>query len=124
MKSVTRALKLDATARNHLSSCSYPVGSVVLGAFALVALALAIVGAYGVMSHAVTQRTREIGIRIAIGPAPSQVLAAVLRQSLTVTGIGAAIGILGRIAGSLPASAPREPRRSARRTAARLTGSG
>lgn len=66
-----------------------------LGAFALVALALAIVGAYGVMSHAVTQRTREIGIRIAIGAAPSQVLAAVLRQSLTVTGIGAAIGILG-----------------------------
>jgi putative ABC transport system permease protein len=67
----------------------------VLGAFAIVALALAIVGVYGVMSHAVTQRTQEIGIRIAIGAAPSQVLAAVLRQSLTVTGVGAAIGILG-----------------------------
>jgi putative ABC transport system permease protein len=66
----------------------------VLGAFAVVALVLAIVGIYGVMSHAVTQRTREIGIRVAIGAAPSQVLAAVLRQSLTLTGIGAAIGML------------------------------
>ena len=66
----------------------------VLGAFAIVALVLAIVGVYGVMSHAVTQRTREIGIRIAIGAAPSQVLAAVLRQSLTLTGVGAATGML------------------------------
>lgn len=66
----------------------------VLGAFAVVALVLAIVGVYGVMSHAVTQRTREIGIRMAIGAAPSQVLAAVLRQSLMLTGIGAAMGML------------------------------
>jgi putative ABC transport system permease protein len=66
----------------------------VLGAFAVVALVLAIVGVYGVMSHAVTQRTREIGIRMAIGAAPSHVLTAVLRQSLTLTGIGAAMGML------------------------------
>jgi preprotein translocase subunit Sec61beta len=66
----------------------------VLGAFAVVALVLAIVGVYGVMSHAVTQRTREIGIRMAIGAAPSDVLAAVLRRSLTLTGIGAAMGLL------------------------------
>jgi putative ABC transport system permease protein len=66
----------------------------VLGAFAVVALVLAIVGVYGVMSHAVTQRTREIGIRMAIGAAPSHVLAAVLRHSLMVTGIGAAMGML------------------------------
>jgi ABC-type antimicrobial peptide transport system permease subunit len=69
-----------------------------LGAFAMVALALAILGIYGVVSHAVTQRTREIGIRIAIGASPSRVLAAVLRQSLTLTGIGAAIGLLGAAA--------------------------
>jgi hypothetical protein len=67
---------------------------VVLTAFAIVALALATVGIYGILSHAVTQRTREIGIRIAIGASPSRVLAAVLRQSLTLTGTGAAIGLL------------------------------
>jgi putative ABC transport system permease protein len=66
----------------------------VLGAFAVVALALAIVGVYGVMAHAVTQRTREIGIRMAIGAAPSDVLAVVLLQGLTLTGIGAAMGML------------------------------
>jgi putative ABC transport system permease protein len=66
----------------------------VLGAFAVVALVLAIVGVYGVMSHAVTQRTREIGVRMAVGAAPSQVLAAVLRQSLTLTAIGAALGMV------------------------------
>ena len=65
----------------------------VLGAFAVVALVLAIVGVYGVMSHAVTQRTREIGIRMAIGAAPSHVLAAVLRQSLTLTCVGAGLGM-------------------------------
>jgi ABC-type antimicrobial peptide transport system permease subunit len=59
-----------------------------------VALVLAIVGVCGLMSHAVTQRTREIAIRMAIGAAPSHVLAAVLQQSLMLTGIGAAMGML------------------------------
>lgn len=66
----------------------------VLSAFAVVALALAIVGIYGVLSHAVTRRTQEIGIRMAVGAVPSQVLAMILRQSLVVTGTGAAVGLL------------------------------
>lgn len=65
-----------------------------LSAFAAVALALAIVGIYGLLSHAVTRRTHEIGIRMAVGAVPSQVLAMILRQSLTVTGTGAVVGSL------------------------------
>jgi predicted permease len=70
----------------------------VLGAFAIVALAMAIVGIYGLMSHAVTQRTREIGIRMAIGATPSRVLTAVLGRSMKLTGTGAAIGLLAAAA--------------------------
>jgi ABC-type antimicrobial peptide transport system permease subunit len=66
----------------------------VLTAFAIVALTLAAVGIYGVLSHAVVGRTREIGIRIAIGASPSRVLTHVVRQSLLLTGVGAAIGLL------------------------------
>jgi predicted permease len=66
----------------------------VLSAFAVVALALAIVGIYGVLSHAVTRRTHEIGIRMAVGAVPSQVLAMIIRQSLMVTATGAVIGLL------------------------------
>ena len=69
-----------------------------LGAFAIAAFALAIVGIYGLLSQAVTQRTREIGIRMAIGAAPSRVRVAVVRHSLTLTGIGAVIGLLAAAA--------------------------
>jgi predicted permease len=66
----------------------------VLSAFAAVALALAIVGVYGVLSDAVTRRTNEIGIRMALGAGPRQVLAMIIRQSLMVTRTGAVIGLL------------------------------
>ena len=66
-----------------------------LTAFASLALLLALVGIYGVMSWAVAQRTREIGIRMALGAASTNMLGMVIRDGLRLCGIGAAIGILG-----------------------------
>jgi putative ABC transport system permease protein len=64
-----------------------------LGAFAGTALLLAAIGIYGVIAYSVTQRTREIGIRMALGAQRTQMMQMILRQSLTVVLIGLAIGL-------------------------------
>src|SRR5947209_13922817 len=66
-----------------------------LGIFAGLALLLASVGLYGVMALSVTQRTRELGIRLALGAAKANIFRLVLGQGAALIGIGLAIGILG-----------------------------
>jgi len=63
------------------------------GFFALVALLLAAVGIYGVTAHAVSQRTQEIGVRIALGADASSVVSMIVGQAMTVAGIGVVIGL-------------------------------
>jgi predicted permease len=65
------------------------------GVFAAVALLLALAGIYGVVSYTVTQRTREIGIRVALGARPRQVVAEVVRGTMALAGIGIAVGLCG-----------------------------
>jgi predicted permease len=69
-----------------------------LGAFAGLALLMAAIGTYGVLSYMVTERRREIGIRVALGAARSHVLKQILKQGLQLTAIGVTIGLAGALA--------------------------
>jgi putative ABC transport system permease protein len=66
--------------------------------FAVVALTLASIGLYGVVSHGVTERTHEIGVRMALGADPRHVLSLVVGQGLVTALAGIAVGLVGAVA--------------------------
>src|ERR1043166_2231120 len=86
-----------------------------VGAFAALALALALIGAYGVTSYLVSQRTREIGIRMALGADPGRVSRLGVRDGMWVAGSGVAAGALVALfttrfaSGLLYGVSPRDP---------------
>src|SRR5436305_1285044 len=74
-------------------------GAQLTSTMGLLSLILAVVGIYSVVSYAATQRTQEIGIRVAMGASPQDILKMVLRQGLTVVGIGLTLGLVLALAG-------------------------
>lgn len=103
----------DRVARSLWARRAY---SWLFGVFAVVALILAAAGIYGVISYAVTQRTHEIGIRMALGASPREVRLGVLRGGMALVSIGTALGIAATLLAArllqtvLFGVSPRDPR--------------
>jgi predicted permease len=87
---------MDDYRASALATHRFTMGT--LSAFALVALVLAALGVYGVMSFTVGQRTREIGLRMALGAAPGRILLDVLRDGLILVGPGLTLGVIAALA--------------------------
>ena len=85
------------TQRMHQSMARQRFSTMMLGAFALFALVLAVVGVYGVMSHLVTQGSHDIGVRMALGAERSRILGMVLRQGMELTAAGVVLGLAGAL---------------------------
>jgi len=73
------------------------MGAFLMGAFGLLALLLATVGIYGVLSYSVTQRTQEVGVRVALGATPASVRDLIVKQGMTLVAIGVGVGVVGSV---------------------------
>jgi putative ABC transport system permease protein len=93
-----RAQSMDELISPQLATPRFD--ALLLSIFALAAVVLAAVGLYGVMASAVNQQTRELGVRMALGATSSGLRNMVMRQAMTVAGIGTVIGLAGAVAGS------------------------
>ena len=84
------------TMARHLAAMLLPaqLGAIAFTLFAGLALALAVLGVYGVVSYAVARRTREVGIRLAVGASPSGVVRLLMREGMTLVVVGAGIGLV------------------------------
>ena len=92
----------------------YKIGAVLAAVFGVLGLALAIVGVYGVISYAASQKTQEIGIRMALGAQPEDILKLILRQGLVVVAVGLVLGVMaalavGRVVGNFLTVSPMDP---------------
>jgi macrolide transport system ATP-binding/permease protein len=92
----------------------YQIGAILAAALGILGLILALVGVYGVISYAASQKTHEIGIRIALGAQPAQILKMIFRQGLVIVAIGLVIGLgaalaAAKVVGNFLTVSPTDP---------------